>query len=46
MYALGAWALAFGLAILLVAGAFVSWAAHARGLAMLSLLPAAGLLVF
>ena len=43
--ALGAWALAFGLAILLVVGAFISWTAHARGLALVSLLPAAGLLV-
>ena len=43
--ALGPWVLAFGLAILLVASAFVSWAAHARGEAFLSLLPAAALLV-
>ena len=44
-YALAAWALAFCLAILLVMGAFASWAAHARGLAVLSLVPAAGLLI-
>ena len=40
---MGAWALAFGLAVLLVVGAFFSWTAHARGLAVLSLLPAAGM---
>ena len=42
-HGLWAWALGFGLAALLVAGAFVSWSANARVLAILSLLTAAGL---
>ena len=42
-YALGVWALGFGLVALLVAGAFVSWSADARTLAIASLLMAAGL---